>query len=102
MFFDSRIRAWRFSSPDDIKVSIMSKSSHVMDDIAQLAGGAAGLLGNLQQQIRDDIKARVEEVATRMDLVPREEFERVEGLLAKALEEQAELKKRIEALEKKK
>ena len=101
MFFDSPIRACRFSSPDDIKVSIMSKSSHVMDDIAQLAGGAAGLLGNLQQQIRDDIKARVEEVATRMDLVPREDFERVEGMLEAALKEQADLKKRIEALEKK-
>jgi BMFP domain-containing protein YqiC len=72
-----------------------------MDDIAQLAGGAAGLLGNLQQQLRDDIKARVEEMATRMDLVPREDLERVEGLLQKALDEQKELKKRLEALENK-
>lgn len=72
-----------------------------MDDIAQLAGGAAGLLGNLQQQIRDDIKARVEAMATEMDLVPREDLERVEGLLNKALEEQEQLKKRIETLEKK-
>jgi len=72
-----------------------------MDDIAQLAGGAAGLLSGVQQQIRDDIKARVEEMATRLDLVPREDFERVEGLLEKALAEQKELKARLDALEKK-
>jgi len=72
-----------------------------MDDIAQLAGGAAGLLSGVQQQIRDDIKARVEEMATRLDLVPREDFERVEALLEKALAEQKELKARLDALEKK-
>ncbi|HPF78920.1 MAG TPA: accessory factor UbiK family protein [Alphaproteobacteria bacterium] len=79
----------------------MTKSSQLMDDIAQLAGGAAGLLSGVQQQIRDDIKARVEEMATRLDLVPREDFERVEALLEKALAEQKELKARLDALEKK-
>jgi BMFP domain-containing protein YqiC len=33
--------------------------------------------------------------------VPREDLERVEGLLQKALDEQKELKKRLEALENK-
>jgi BMFP domain-containing protein YqiC len=72
-----------------------------MDDLAQMAGGAAGLLGNLQQQVRDDIKARVEEMATRLDLVPREDLDRVEAILQKALEEQKELKQRLEILESK-
>ncbi len=84
-----------------ITICPMTKSSQLMDDIAQLAGGAAGLLSGVQQQIRDDIKARVEEMATRLDLVPREDFERVEGLLEKALAEQKELKARLDALEKK-
>lgn len=73
-----------------------------MDDIAQLAGGAAGLLSGVQQQIRDDIKARVEDMATRLDLVPREDFERVEALLEKALADQKELRNRLEKLESRK
>ena len=77
----------------------MSKTSHVMDDIAQLAGGAAGLVSSLQQQIKDEIKTRVEDVATRMDLVPREDLDRVEALLEKAMKEQEELKERLEKLE---
>lgn len=81
----------------------MSKSnfepSKIVDDIAQLAGGAAGLLSGVQQQIRDDITARVEEMATRLDLVPREDFDRLEGMLKKSLETQKEMMTRIEQLE---
>lgn len=80
----------------------MSKPSQIVDDIAQLAGGAAGLLSSVQKQIRDDIKTRVEEMATRLDLVPREDFERVEALLEKALTDQKEMKQRLEKLEAKK
>lgn len=80
----------------------MSKPSQIIDDIAQLAGGAAGLLSSVQQQIRDDITARVEDMATKLDLVPREDLDRVEALLEKALNEQKEMKARLDALEKKK
>lgn len=73
-----------------------------MDDLAQLAGGAAGLLSSVQQQMRDDVKTRVEEMATKLDLVPREDFERVEALLNKALEDQKQMQERLDALEKKK
>lgn len=79
----------------------MTKSNQLMDDLAQLAGGAAGLLGSVQQQMREDIKTRVEEMATRLDLVPREDFERVEALLQKALDDQKQMQERLDALEKK-
>lgn len=72
----------------------MKDTSQIIDDLAKLAGGAAGIAGSMQQQIRSDIKARVEEMADRMDLVPREDFERLEAL-TKTLEA------RIEELEKK-
>lgn len=85
-----------------ISTSAMSKPSQIVDDIAQLAGGAAGLLSSVQKQIRDDITARVEEMATKLDLVPREDLDRVEALLEKALNEQKEMKARLDALEKKK
>ena len=80
----------------------MSKPSELIDDLAQMAGGAAGLFSSAGQQMRDDIKARVEEMATRLDLVPREDLDRVEALLEKALNDQKEMKARLDALEKKK
>ena len=67
--------------------------------MAQLAGGAAGLLGGASQQVRDDMKARIEDIADRMDLVPREDLDRVEALLQKSLKQQKEMLERIEKLE---
>lgn len=78
----------------------MSNSNKIIDDITQLAGGAAGLLSGVQQQVRDDMKARIGEMAVDMDLVPRDEFERVEALLQKALSDSEDMKKRLEKLEK--
>ena len=77
----------------------MSTSNKIIDDIAQLAGGAAGLLNGVQQQIRDDVKTRIEEMATDLDLVPRDEFERVEAMMQKALSDNEDLKQRLEKLE---
>jgi BMFP domain-containing protein YqiC len=78
----------------------MSKSSKIFEDMAELAGGAAGLLNDLQQQMREDVRGRMEEMATRLDLVPREELERVEALLQKTIERQDQLGARLSALEK--
>ena len=77
----------------------MINNSDFLDDIARVAGGAAGIANSASQQIRNDIKARIQEVADRMNLVPREDFERVESLLIKVMAEQEELKKRIETLD---
>lgn len=77
----------------------MTKPTEILGDIAQLASGAAGLLGNAGQQIRDDIKARVEDMADKMDLVPREDLDRVEALLNKAIQEQKDILARLEKLE---
>lgn len=64
----------------------MTKSSKVLDDMAQLAGGVVGIASGMKEQVENDIKARVEEMATRLDLVPREDLERVEAIV-KAMEE---------------
>lgn len=66
-----------------------------------MAGGAAGLLGSASQQIRDEVKARVEDIADRMDLVPREDLERVEVQLEKALADQKDIISRLISLEEK-
>jgi BMFP domain-containing protein YqiC len=68
-----------------------------MDDLAKMAGGAAQSLGSM----RTHVKTLVSSFLSEMDLVTREEFERVEALALKARERQVELEKRLAALEKK-
>lgn len=79
----------------DVRVysqSTMGSRDQLFDDIARVAGGAAGLLASVRQQAAEEIKARIDDMADRMDLVPREDLERVEAQL-KALQ------KRVDALE---
>lgn len=68
-----------------------------MEDLAKLAGGAAQSLGS----VRGHVKSLVGAFLSEMDLVTREEFERVEALAQKARERQVELEKRLTVLEKK-
>lgn len=77
----------------------MRSKERLLDDIAKLAGSAVGSLGQIGGQIKGDLRARVDDMALRMDLVPREEFERLESMLRESRLQQAELVKRIEALE---
>ncbi len=77
----------------------MKPDSRIFDDIARVAGGAVNIVSGMQQQIRDEIKVRVEEMAAKMDLVPREDFEHVEAMVKKLRAEQENLIKRIDALE---
>lgn len=71
----------------------MGPDPKILDDIARAAGGAVNILSGLRQQIREEVKSRVEEVADRLDLVPREDMDRAWSMIA-ALEQ------RIAVLEK--
>lgn len=73
----------------------MAASDRLFDDIARVAGGAAGLLASVRQQVAEEIMARIDDMADRADLVPRVDLERVEAQL-KALQ------KRVDELEGKK
>ena len=64
----------------------MKPDPKIFDDLSRVAGGAMNVFSAFREQILNDIKARVEEVATRMDLVPREDFERLEAQV-KALQQ---------------
>lgn len=77
----------------------MKPDARIFDDIAKVAGGAVNIISGMQQQIRDEIRVRVEEMAAKMDLVPREDFDHVETMVKKLRTEQEALIKRIEALE---
>lgn len=53
----------------------MGPDPKIFDDLARMAGGAVNLLSGMQQQIREEIRVRIEDMATRMDLVPREDID---------------------------
>ncbi len=77
----------------------MQTENPLLDDLSKLASGALGTLDAMRKEIEGSIKARVERVASEMDLVPREDFEVVRDMAQKARAENDELKKRIEAIE---
>ncbi len=52
-----------------------------LDDMAKMAGGAVSVLSSVRAQIKEDIKARVDDVADRLDLVPREDFDRLQSMV---------------------
>ncbi|MAH04989.1 MAG: accessory factor UbiK family protein [Pseudomonadota bacterium] len=79
---------------------MLNTDSKFLDGVAKAAGSAAGIANSLRQQIQDDLRGWLEERLKRMDLVRRDEFDRVEAMLVKARQEQDEMLKRIEALEK--
>lgn len=64
----------------------------IFDDIAKMAGGAVNVFSGLRQQIENEIKARMDDMADRLDLVPREDFDRLSALVDK-------LSARVAALE---
>lgn len=77
----------------------MLKGRKILDDAAMLAGGAMNLLSAGRAQVKREARDRVAAMAERLDLVPREDFERMEAMLVRLREEQEVLKKRLAALE---
>ena len=73
----------------------MKSRDKVLDDMARMAGGGISLLSGLGQQFKDDMRARLDDLALRMDLVPRADFERLEKLLQHTVREVAELRQTL-------
>jgi BMFP domain-containing protein YqiC len=86
-------------SPLSKKIMTFAKEK-ILDDIARAAGGTVSVLSGLSRQVRQDVRARIDDAALKMDLVPRAEFERLEAVLREAREEQQRQNARIDALEK--
>ena len=71
----------------------------MLDDLARVAGGAVNIMSGLQEQIRNDVRARMEEMATRLDLVPRDELDQAKGMIAKLRTQIQALENRVTLLE---
>ncbi len=80
----------------------MQKDNKFFDDFAKVATGAAGGLLDMKREVESLVSAQLEKLLQKMNLVTKEEFDTVQAMLAKARSEQEELKKRLDALEKKK
>lgn len=83
-------------------MAIPGPDPKLFDDLARVAGGAVNIFSGVQEQIRNDIRARVEEMATRLDLVPRDELDQAVGMIEKLRKQVQTLEQRLDALEGKK
>jgi BMFP domain-containing protein YqiC len=72
----------------------------MLDDLARVAGGAVNIFSGMQDQLRSDLRARMDDMANRLDLVPRDELDRAVGMIDKLRKQVQTLESRIEALEK--
>lgn len=77
----------------------MQSENKILDDLARFASGAAGSLGDLKTEIEARAREAVEALATRLDLVTREEFEAVKALAAEARGQADNLEARVAELE---
>ena len=77
----------------------MSERSKFFDDLAGVAGGAMSALSGLRDEAESTIRARVEEVIRKLDLVRRDDLEAVQEMAAKARAAQEALEARMAALE---
>lgn len=77
----------------------MQTENRIFDDLARLAGGAVDALAAVRQEIEARVRAQMEAMLGRMDLVTREEFEVVRDLAAAARSGEEALAARVAALE---
>ncbi len=77
----------------------MQNQNRLLEDIARLANGAAGVAAGLKDEIEAVVRARLDRLLADMDLVTRDEFETVRAMAAKARSEQEATAKRVAALE---
>ena len=79
----------------------MQTRSRILNDIAKLTNGAAGVASGMRDEMETLVQQRLRSVLENLDLVQREEFEAVEAVAIRAREAQEALEKRVAALEKK-
>ena len=54
----------------------------IIDDLAGMMGGAAGLLSDIRDQVRGDMRDRMKMAADRIDLVTRDDLAVLESRIA--------------------
>jgi BMFP domain-containing protein YqiC len=77
----------------------MQTDNPFLDGLARMFTDAAGAAQSVRGEIDGFVKQRLEKLVADMDFVPREEFEAVKEMAAKARSENERLEARLAALE---
>ena len=77
----------------------MQSQNRLFDDLVKVMNGAAGTLAGMTREAQSAMQERARDWIGGLDLVSREEFEAVKAMAAAAREENAALRRRLDALE---
>ena len=77
----------------------MQSRNKLLDDLARVAGGAAGTVAGIRGEVETVVRQRIEAVLSELNLVTRDEFDAVKAVASKARAEQEKLEKRVAELE---
>ena len=80
----------------------MQTRNKILDDISQLMTNAMGVAQGAKDEAETAMKSVVDRWLADRDFVSRDEFDAVKAMAQKAREENEDLKKRLDALERKK
>jgi len=73
--------------------------TRLFDDMARLAGGAAGIASGVGTEVQALVKQQAERMVQELDLVTRDDFDAMAELAANAKTEVEALNARVDALE---
>jgi len=79
----------------------MQTDNRVLDGMARFFTNAAGAAQAFKAEMETMVKARVERLIADLDFVPREDFDAVRAMAAKARTENEKLSQRVAELERK-
>ena len=77
----------------------MQTDNRILDGMARFLTNAAGAAQAFKDEMETMMKARFERLVADLDFVPREEFDAVKAMAAKARSENERLSERLSALE---
>lgn len=77
----------------------MQSDNPILDGLARLMTDAAGAAQSVRAEADSFMRQRLERLVADMDFVPRDEFEAVKAMAARARSENERLEARIAALE---
>jgi BMFP domain-containing protein YqiC len=77
----------------------MPTRNRMFEDFAKVANGAVSTFVGLKGEVETLVRAQMEKFLATMDVVPRDEFDAVKAMAAKARAEQEKLEQRVAALE---
>lgn len=77
----------------------MQTENPLLDGLAKFFTDAAGAANSVKTEMDTFVRQRLEKLVADMDFVPREEFEAVKAMAAKAREENERLAARVAELE---